>query len=147
MNSSIFENKNLARIFCIDYGKKRCGLAVTDPLKIIANPIGFVEEQKLLGHLENYFSENEVETIVVGKPTRLHGEPSEVEEAILKFIENFHQKFPSINVVRHDERFTSKMASQALFQSGMRKSKRREKGRVDEMAATIMLQEYLNMNK
>lgn len=128
----------------IDYGKRRTGLAVTDDLQIIASGLQTVETEKLLDFLKRYFSENMVEEIVVGLPTDLRGQPSEVETDIQQFIKTFGQNFPHIRVSRLDERFTSKMASFYISKSGKSKKERQNKGLIDKVSATLILQNYLD---
>ena len=134
----------MAQILAVDYGKVRCGLAATDDMQIIASGLETVPTSSLLDYLEKYFSINKVETIVVGLPTDLKGNLSEIEKDILKFINNFKIKFPSIPVERLDERFTSKMASFFISQSGKNKKQRQEKGLIDKVSATIILQNFLD---
>lgn len=132
------------RILAIDYGKKRTGLAVTDPLRIIASGLTTVETPQLFSFLKDYFSKEKVEIVLIGEPKQMDGTPSESAEMIEKFITQFRQEFPVIKIERMDERFTSKMASKTLLDSGLKKKKRRDKALLDEVAATIMLQDYLN---
>lgn len=142
--SIIFLNlQEMAQILAIDYGKARCGIAVTDDLQIIASALDTVETPKLMNFLKTYFSQNSVETVVVGQPTDLKGNMSEVESDILKFITAFQSEFPLISVERMDERFTSKMASYFISQSGKNRKQRQEKGLIDRVSATIILQNYL----
>jgi len=132
------------RILAIDYGKKRTGLAVTDPLRIIASGLTTVETPQLFSFLKDYFSKEKVEIVIVGEPKQMDGTPSESADLIEKFIVQFQQEFPTIKIERMDERFTSKMASRTLVDSGLKKKKRQDKSLLDEVAATIMLQDYLN---
>lgn len=132
------------RILAIDYGKKRTGLAVTDPLRIIASGLTTVETPQLFSFLKDYFSKEKVEIVLIGEPKQMDGTPSESTEMIEKFILQFRQEFPTIKIERMDERFTSKMASKTLLDSGLKKKKRQDKALIDEVAATIMLQDYLN---
>lgn len=132
------------RILAIDYGKKRTGLAVTDPLRIIASGLTTVETPQLFSFLKDYFSKEKVEIVIVGEPKQMDGTPSESADLIEKFIVQFQQEFPAIKIERMDERFTSKMASRTLVDSGLKKKKRQDKSLLDEVAATIMLQDYLN---
>ena len=134
----------MAQIMAIDFGGKRTGIAVTDDMQIIASGLETVETKNLLSFLDNYFSSNPVETIVVGLPTDLKGNISEIETEIATFIKEFKTKFPEISVERLDERFTSKMAFQTMIDSGLKKKQRQNKALVDEIAATIMLQDYLS---
>lgn len=127
----------------IDYGKKRTGIAVTDDMKIIASGLDTVDTAGLMPFLKKYFSENSVETIVVGLPTDLKGNMSEVETDIQKFIGEFKVAFPEVSVERLDERFTSKMASFFISQSGKSRKERQDKGLIDKVSATIILQNFL----
>ena len=133
----------MGQILAIDYGKKRCGLAVTDDLKMIASGLDTVDTSVLLGYLKKYFIQNQVDKIVIGFPIDLRGNISEVEGDILKFIEEFQNVFPEIGVERFDERFTSKIASYFISQSGKNKKHRQEKGLIDKVSATLILQQYL----
>lgn len=136
----------MGQILAIDYGKKRCGLAATDDLQLIASALDTVETADLLDYLKKYFSQNKVGIVVVGQPVDLKGNMSEVETDILKFIERFQQEFPAIKVERFDERFTSKIASYFISQSGKNKKQRQEKGLIDKVSATLILQQYLEQN-
>ena len=133
----------MGQILAVDFGKKRCGLAATDDLRIIASGLDAVETSALMEFLKNYFSENSVDEVVIGLPTDLKGNMSEVEEDIQKFIEEFKSEFPEVSVVRFDERFTSKIASYFISQSGKNKKQRQEKGLIDKVSATLILQQYL----
>ncbi|KAA1247836.1 Holliday junction resolvase RuvX [Aquimarina sp. RZ0] len=133
----------MARILAIDYGEKRCGVAVTDESKIIASGLTTVAAKELLVWLQEYVSKEEVELFIVGEPKRLHGEASEIEKVIRPFLEKLHKTFPDIPVKRMDERFTSKMAFDTMLASGISKKKRRDKALVDQISATIILQDYL----
>ncbi|MDF0718646.1 Holliday junction resolvase RuvX [Kaistella sp. PBT33-4] len=133
----------MGQIMGIDYGKKRVGVAVTDDMQIIASGLETVENARLFDFLNNYFQTYKVDAIVVGLPTNLQGEPSEVEKDILAFIKVFEAKFPGIPVNRMDERFTSKLASLYISQSGKSKKKREDKALIDKVSATIILQNYL----
>ena len=133
----------MSQILAIDYGKARCGLAATDDMQIIASGLDTVPTKDIFIFLKSYFEKNTVKEIVVGLPTDLKGNLNEVEVYILKFIEKFKTQFPGINVVRFDERFTSKMASFYISQSGKNKKKREEKGLIDKVSATLILQNYL----
>ena len=133
----------MARIISIDYGKKRTGIAATDPLKLIANPVGTVETKSLISFLKDYLAANSVELIVVGKPSQLNGQPSESMRYITPFVESLKQTFPNVPVVFYDERFTSTIAHQAMIMGGMKKSDRQKKANVDCIAATIILNDYL----
>lgn len=133
----------MGQILAIDYGKARCGIAATDDMQIIASGLDTVETRFLMEFLKKYFTENKVDDVVVGLPTDLKGNISEVETDILKFIDEFQKEFPGITVHRLDERFTSKMASFFISQSGKNKKKRQEKGLIDKVSATIILQNFL----
>lgn len=137
----------MAQILAIDYGKARCGLAATDDFQIIASGLETVETKNLFPFLAKYFAQNQVEAIVVGLPTDLKGNLSQIETEILKFLEKFRTQFPDITVNRFDERFTSKMASFYISQSGKNKKKREEKGLVDKVSATLILQNFLEQQK
>ena len=134
----------MARILAIDYGKKRTGLAVTDELQIIASGLTTVPTKDLLPFLNNYCKNEQVETIVVGEPKRLHDEASDIEVDIAKFLQKLNKVLPKIKVVRMDERFTSKMAFQSLIDSGLSRKKRQNKALLDEVSATIILQSYMD---
>lgn len=133
----------MGQILAIDFGKKRCGVATTDDLQIVASGLDTVETTQLMAFLQNYFQQNEVEAIVVGQPVDLRGNISEVETDILQFIEGFKKEFPNVRVERFDERFTSKIASYFISQSGKNKKQRQEKGLIDKVSATLILQQYL----
>jgi putative Holliday junction resolvase len=133
----------MGQMMAIDYGKKRTGIAVTDDLKMIASGLETVETVKLFDFFKSYFTHHKVDAVVVGLPTDLQGKVSEVESDILEFISVFQKQYPGIEVHRMDERFTSKMASFYISQSGKSKKKRQEKGLVDKVSATIILQNFL----
>ena len=133
----------MARILAIDYGGKRCGIAITDESKIIASGLTTVDTKNLLKWLQEYIRKEEVELFVVGEPKRLHGEASESEKLIQPFLEKLKKLIPDIPVKRIDERFTSKMAFDTMIASGISKKKRRDKRLVDQISATIILQDYL----
>ena len=132
------------RILAIDYGTKRCGIAVTDELKLIASALATVETPQLLDFLQKYCQEESGERIIVGLPKQVSGELSESEQAIAPFIEKLQEKLPKIPVSRYDERFTSKIASHILVQSGTKKKKRQDKALLDRISATLILQDYLS---
>lgn len=134
----------MSRILAIDYGRKRCGLAATDPLQLIANGLPTVPTHLLMDFLKDYCSREQVEKIVVGLPKQLNGEPSESERYIAPFLRQLKREMPQIPVERSDERFTSTIAHREMIAGGFRKSQRQEKGRADEMAAVIILTDYLN---
>lgn len=133
----------MSRILAIDFGLKRSGVAITDPLRLIASGLAAVETSKLNNFLSEYLAKEEVDLIVVGLPKQMDNSASESEPSILKFIESLQQNFVGLKVVRYDERFTSKMAGQAMISGGMKKSKRREKGMLDKISATLILQGYM----
>ena len=133
----------MGQILAVDFGKKRCGLAATDDLRIIASGLDTVETTALMEFLRKYFEKNTVDEVVIGLPTDLKGHMSEVEQDIQKFIEEFKNEFPEVSVVRFDERFTSKIASYFISQSGKNKKQRQEKGLIDKVSATLILQQYL----
>jgi putative Holliday junction resolvase len=136
----------MARILSIDYGGKRTGLAVTDPLKIIATGLCTVETPKLLPFLKDYFSKEGVELVIIGMPVNWDDSDTHATPLVKKFAQVFRKNFPAIPIKEVDERFTSKLASQAMLQMGLKKKQRQNKAMVDEIAATIMLQEYLQHN-
>ncbi|WP_172914521.1 Holliday junction resolvase RuvX [Capnocytophaga canis] len=135
------------RILAIDYGVKRCGIAVTDPMQIIASGLTTVATNELLQFLKKYVNEENVREIIVGKPKRMNNEDSDIEALILNFIKNLTTEFPELTVLREDERFTSKMAFQTMIDSGMKKKQRQNKELIDEISATIILQSYLNRRR
>lgn len=133
----------MPRILAIDYGKKRTGLAVTDPLKIIATGLTTVESGKLILFLKNYFATEQVERIIIGEPKNLDDSPTHATPLVEKCIGDLEKNFPGIPIERVDERYTSKLASRAMLEMGLKKKQRRDKALVDEIAATILLQDYL----
>ena len=141
----IFAKKiiEVARIVALDFGKVRTGIAVTDELQLIASGLATVETNVLLDYLKNYVQQEKVEKFVVGEPKQMDNTPSESEALIKPFLLKLTAAFPKIPVVRHDERFTSKMAFQTMIDSGLNKKQRRNKALVDEISATIILQAYL----
>ncbi|MDE7161102.1 MAG: Holliday junction resolvase RuvX [Muribaculaceae bacterium] len=134
----------MSRILAIDYGRKRCGLAVTDTLRIVATGLPTVRTCDLLDFLRKYMGTEEVGLVVVGLPKTLDGGPSESERYIAPFLKQLHREFPELEVRRYDERFTSTLAHRAMLDAGMSRSRRREKGLADEMAAVIILNDYLS---
>ncbi len=133
----------MARIIAIDYGGKRTGLAVTDPLQIIASGLTTVPSGELISFLKNYFKQEEVELIVIGEPKNWNDTDTHATPLVAACIKSLQKNFPEKPIVKVDERYTSKMAKQSMLESGMKKKDRRNKALVDEIAATIMLQEYL----
>ena len=128
----------------IDYGKKRTGLAVTDPVRIIATALATVETPQLLSYLKEYCTRETVDIFVVGDAKRMDGTPSESAALIEPFVAKLHETFPDKEIARVDERFTSKIAFQSIIDSGTKKKDRRDKGRIDRVAATLILQTYMN---
>lgn len=134
----------MGRILALDYGKKRTGIAVTDPLKIIAQGLTTIDTQQLFDFLKNYISKENTERIIIGLPFNLDGTPTHSTAAVQHCIRRLKNTFPDIPVTPVDEANTSRMASQAMVEMGMKKKDRQKKGTIDEIAATIILQEYLN---
>ena len=137
----------MARVLSIDYGKKRTGIAVTDELQMIASGLTTVNTFELNGFIDRYLTQESVETIVIGEPKKMDYTASELGDVISAFAKAIQEKYPSINVEMVDERFTSKMAFQTMIDSGLKKKQRRNKALVDEIAATIILQTYLDKKK
>ena len=131
----------MGRILALDFGTKRTGIAVTDELQLIASGLTTVNTTDLLDFLKKYFSEENVELILLGEPKRMNNEASHVETEILKFRESL-EKSTTIPIKRVDERFTSKMAAQTMLDSGLKKKQRKNKALLDEISATIILQTY-----
>ena len=128
----------------IDFGKKRTGLACTDPLKIIASGLKNLPTPEVIPFLKKYCETEQVDIFVLGKPLQKDGAPSEVEVHILKFIKKLQNHFPEMTIERYDERYTSKMAVQSMIDGGLIKKKRADKGMIDQVSATIILQSYLD---
>lgn len=133
----------MPRILAIDYGIKRTGLAVTDELQIIASGLTTVSSETTISFLKNYFSKENVAKVLIGEPKQMNGMASESTPVIEKFVADFKTAFPEMKIERVDERFTSKMAFQTMIDSGLKKKQRQNKALVDEIAATILLQDYL----
>ena len=133
----------MARLLSIDYGSKRSGLAVTDPMQIIATGLTGLHTKNLEIYLIDYFKIEEVEKVIIGHPTNLDDSDTHATPLVQAFINRFKKIFPRIPIIKVDERFTSKMASRSMVESGMKKKDRQNKNLVDEIAATIMLQDYL----
>ena len=127
----------------IDYGRKRTGVAVTDPLQIIAGNLATVPTHTLMQYIKDYVARESVDRIVIGQPSQLNGEPSESMKYITPLVNRLRKELPDMPVVMYDERFTSTIAHQAMIDGGMKKSDRRDKSRVDAIAATIILNDYL----
>jgi putative Holliday junction resolvase len=134
----------MPRILAIDYGKKRTGIAVTDEMKIIASGLTTIPSETALTFLQSYFDAEKVEEVIIGEPKQMNGLPSESAPIIDAFVSEFKKKFPDVTLTRVDERFTSKMAFQTMIDSGLKKKQRQNKALIDEIAATIMLQDFLN---
>jgi putative Holliday junction resolvase len=137
----------MPRILAIDYGLKRTGIAVTDPLKIIATALTTIESARIFTFLEAYLKKETVELILIGDPKNLDESATDATPHVHRIIGILKRKFPEIPVLPVDERHTSVMAGRAMLEMGLKKSRRREKGMLDRMAATIMLQEYLESNR
>lgn len=133
----------MPRILAIDYGQKRTGIAVTDDFQIIASGLTTIASETTIDFLKNYLEKEKVEKVLLGKPIQMNGEPSQSTEIIEKFVIKFTKKFPEMALERVDERFTSKMAFQTMIDSGLKKKQRQNKSLIDEISATIMLQDYL----
>ena len=133
----------MARIICIDYGLKRTGLAVTDPFQIIATGLTTVHSKELIPFLKDYFSKEPVELIIIGEPKNWDDTATHATPLVEKCIKDLQKNFPAIPIKKVDERYTSKMAKDAMLEMGLKKKERRNKALVDEIAAAIMLQEYL----
>ena len=133
----------MPRILAIDYGIKRTGIAVTDEFQIIASGLTTIPSETIIAFLKEYFAKEKVEKVIIGEPKQMNGQPSESAEIIEKFVIKFNSEFPEMKMERVDERFTSKMAFQTMIDSGLKKKQRQNKALVDEIAATIMLQDYL----
>ena len=133
----------MPRIISIDYGAKRTGLAVTDPLQIIATGLTTVESKQLIPFLKDYFAREEVELIIIGEPKNWDDTDTHATPLVEKIIKQLEKNFPRIPIKKVDERYTSKMAKDAMLEMGLKKMQRRNKKLVDEIAATILLQEYL----
>ena len=134
----------MGRILAIDYGRKRTGLAVTDILRITANPLLTIETKDVMNWLSDYFSKEQVDEVVIGHPTQMNGEESESMNYIRPFMGNFKKQFPDKPITMYDERFTSVLAHQAMLAGGMKKKDRQNKAVVDKIAACIILEGYLD---
>lgn len=137
----------MARILSIDYGKKRTGLAVTDPLQIIAGGLATVATSGLFDFLQEYIAREEVERIVIGEPRQPNGQPSENLQRVQQFVNRWRKAVPQIPIEYYDERFTSVLAHQAMLDGGLRKKARQDKALVDEISATIILEDYMRSKK
>lgn len=134
----------LMRILAIDYGEKRTGIAVTDELQMIASGLTTVPSGTALKFLNDYFRKEKVSKVLIGDPKQMNGQPSQSASLINSFVEKFREQFPAMPLERTDERFTSKMAFQSMIHSGLKKKQRQDKALIDEISATIMLQDYLS---
>lgn len=137
----------MGRILAIDYGTKRTGIAVSDPLRLIAGGLTTVPTKDLERWLADYFSREEVSTVVLGKPTRMDGTPSDTWRYIEPLAARLRRAWPDKEVVFHDERFTSVMAHRTMLESGIGRMARRDKALVDKISATIILQSYMEFNR
>lgn len=135
--------ENMGRLLALDFGRARTGIAVTDPLRIVANGLTTVETPKLEAFLRGYFSREQVDMIVVGLPKNLDGSPSESQKYLLPALGRLRKAFPDMRFEMYDERFTSVLAHRAMIESGMKRSDRQKKGNADVMAACIILNDYL----
>ncbi len=137
----------MGRLLAIDYGTKRTGIAITDELQIIASGLTTVNTAELVPFLKEYFASEKVELMLVGEPKQKDGSHSQVEVEIKKFLKIISETFPKLNIERRDERFTSKIAFQTMIDSGLKRKQRQNKALVDEISATILLQDYLYNKK
>lgn len=137
----------MARLLAIDYGSKRVGLAVSDPLKLVATGLATVHSKDVVAYLENYFKQEAVETIIIGEPKTLANEKSDSARFIDPFVKHLQKKFPDKKIVRYDERFTSVIAQQTLLMGGVKKKDRQNKEMVDLISAIIILQDYMSLNE
>lgn len=135
----------MPRILAIDYGQKRTGIAITDEMQIIASGLTTIPSATTIDFLKDYFASEKVEKVLIGEPKQMNGEPSQSAEIIETFVKKFKSFFPDMPVIRVDERFTSKMAFQTMIDSGLKKNQRKNKALLDEISATIMLQDYLRI--
>ena len=133
----------MARILSIDYGKKRTGIAVTDPLQIIAGGLATVSTSELFDWLKAYLAKESVERIVIGEPRQPNGQPSENLQRVQQFVNRWRKAVPEVPIEYFDERFTSVLAHQAMLDGGLKKKARQDKALVDEISATIILEDYL----
>ncbi|MBK9300932.1 MAG: Holliday junction resolvase RuvX [Bacteroidetes bacterium] len=133
----------MARILAIDYGKKRTGIAVSDPLQIIANGLTTVETKELIVFLKKYFDQEAVETVIIGLPKSLKNEATDATPLVMQFMKLFKNSFPDMPLIPIDERYTSKMAFQTMIDAGLGKKARQNKALIDEISATILLQGYM----
>lgn len=137
----------MSRILAIDYGAKRSGIAVTDPIGIIATPLDFVATHELEKYLTEYFQKEQVSKVILGKPKTLQGDDTNATQLVDAFRNRFKKIFPDKELILHDERFTSKMALDAMIAGGSKKKDRQKKGNIDKVSATIILQSYLESSQ
>ena len=137
----------MGRILSIDYGKKRTGLAVSDPLQLIAGGLATVSTHELFDYLQSYIAREQVERIVIGEPLQPNGQPSENLQRVQQFVNRWRKAVPQIPIEYYDERFTSVLAHQAMLDAGLKKKTRQDKALVDEISATIILEDYLRSKK
>ena len=134
----------MGRVLAIDYGEKRTGIAITDPMQIVASGLTTVDTNTLIDFLKNYCSEENVDLFVVGLPKQMNNQPSQSESLIKPFLKKLKSNFPSISIIRIDERFTSKIAFRTMIDLGLKKNQRQNKLLVDQISATLILQSYLD---
>ncbi|MFM8914592.1 MAG: Holliday junction resolvase RuvX [Flammeovirgaceae bacterium] len=137
----------MGRILSIDYGTKRTGLAVTDPLRIIATALETVESAKLIEFLKKYFEREVVDEVVIGMPKQMNNQESDTAGAVRQFIEKFKKAFPEKPIDTYDERFTTSIAQQAMIMGGMKKKDRQVKGQTDRISAVLILQDYMSIKR
>lgn len=137
----------MGRIVALDYGSKRTGIAVTDPLKIIASPLETVATHELIDYLSNYLSTEEVDLLVIGKPTLKDGSDGKIEPLIVGFIRKIKQLFPYLQIERYDERFSSKRAEEVIRKTVKKKKDRQDKGLIDQVSACIILQDFMGIHE
>ena len=137
----------MARLLAIDFGTKRTGIAITDEMQIIASGLTTVSTKDLISFLKDYFAKEDVELIIIGEPKQKDGTHSDLEVCIKNFILKLVKAFPTLRIERMDERFTSKIALKTMIESGLSKKKRQNKSLVDEISATIILQDYLKIKQ
>ena len=137
----------MGRLLAIDYGSKRTGIAITDELQLIASGLTTINTKELLSFLNDYFAEEQVDKVIIGEPKQKDGTHSLIENEIRMFIQHFSKAFPEHAIIRFDERFTSKIAFQTMIDSGLKKKQRQNKALIDEISATIILQDYLYKKK
>lgn len=133
----------MSRIIAIDYGKKRVGIAVTDPLRLIATPLTTLNTPDTVAFLKTYLQQEKVDTLVVGMPKRLNNTASPMTAVVTQFVQQLQQSFPQQRIILQDERYTSKLAAASMIESGVKKKERRNKARLDQLSATLILQSFL----